>query len=226
LTLPDVTLVHRGLLPAVTGRNGAAELLAAPRVLDHAHEGGKGAVTVIGVKYVTARGLAERAVNAIARPLGRRLPASRTGSMFLPGAGQADFEGLAIETARKLHFDVPEPAITRLAARYSEAAAEIVRMMAEEASLRSPLSLTVPTVGAEVVHVIRHEMAVHLSDIVMRRTGLGAREHPGAEALAACAGIAAAELNWTAARQADEIAAVDRLFQIASSSASVAVSKR
>jgi glycerol-3-phosphate dehydrogenase len=214
LKTSDVRLVHRGLLPAVTGRDGAADLMATPLVLDHAREGADGAISVIGVKYVSARTVAERAVDAIARRLGKRLPRSRTASTVLPGAGVVDHEGLAIETARKLHFDVPLATLTHLSSRYSEAAADIVRLMVERGELRAPVSSGAPTVGAEVVHVIRHEMAIRLADIVVRRTGLGAAGHPGTEAVAACARIAAGELGWTAAQEAAEIAAVDRVYEV------------
>jgi glycerol-3-phosphate dehydrogenase len=210
----DVRLVHRGLLPAGIGRDGAADLMAKPLVLDHAGEGAEGAITVIGVKYVTARSVAERAVDAIARRLAKRLPPSRTASTVLPGAGVADHEGLAIETARKLHFDVPLATLTHLSSRYSEAAADIVRLMVERSDLRVPVSAGAATVGAEIVHVIRHEMAVHLDDIIVRRTGLGAAGHPGAEAVDACARIAAGELGWSSAQEASEIAAVDRVYEI------------
>jgi glycerol-3-phosphate dehydrogenase len=132
----------------------------------------------------------------------------------LPGGGVADHEGLAIETARKLHFDVPLATLTHLSSRYSEAAADIVRLMVERDDLRAPVSASAPTVGAEIVHVIRHEMGIRLADIVVRRTGLGAAGHPGADAVAACARIAAGELGWTAAQEAAEIAGVDRVYEI------------
>ena len=210
----DVKLVHRGLLPAVTGRDGAVDLMVTPLILDHAAEGAAGAITVIGVKYVSARGVAARAVDAVVRRLGRRAPPSRTASTVLPGGGVADHEGLAIETARKLHFDVPLATLTHLSSRYSEAAADIVRLMVERDDLRTHVSADAPTVGAEIVHVIRHEMAIRLADIVVRRTGLGAAGHPGAEAVAACARIAAGELGWSSAQEAAEIAAVDRVYEI------------
>jgi glycerol-3-phosphate dehydrogenase len=56
---------------------------------------------------------------------------------------------------------------------------------------------------------------VRLSDIVIRRTGLGSSGRPPAAALAASARIAAAELGWDTARAAEEIAAVDRVYEIA-----------
>ena len=59
LTRDDVTLVHRGIVPAVEGPQGAPTLLSTPIVYDHAADRAAGAMTVIGVKYTTARRVAQ-----------------------------------------------------------------------------------------------------------------------------------------------------------------------
>jgi glycerol-3-phosphate dehydrogenase len=215
LTPADVTLVHRGVVPAAPGGGGALTLLDAPQIFDHAADNAPGAISLVGVKYVLARSAAERAVDAAASRLGRRIAASRTAVTPLTGAGIADHEGRVIETARKLRFEIATATIRHLAELYAERAADIVRLMASRDDLRDPVAGGVETVGAEVVHVIREEMALHLTDIVIRRTGLGAAGHPGAAAVARCARLAATELNWTPAQEAEEIAAVDRAYAIA-----------
>jgi len=73
LTQEDVRLVHRGLVPAVKGRNGAPELRMMPEVYDHAAEGAPGAFSIAGAKYSSARGVAERTTNMVARRLGKRV---------------------------------------------------------------------------------------------------------------------------------------------------------
>ena len=71
----DIALVHRGLVP---GRGGDA-LWTRSRIFDHeAEDGVAGLVTMLGVKYTTARGLAEKAVDLGFRRLGRRAPPCRT----------------------------------------------------------------------------------------------------------------------------------------------------
>jgi glycerol-3-phosphate dehydrogenase len=60
--------------------------------------------------------------------------------------------------------------------------------------------------------VIRTEMALRLSDIVVRRTALGAAGHPGADALRACGAIAAEELEWDDARVRSEVEEVERFY--------------
>ena len=53
LSADDVTLVHRGVVPAVL-RHGRPDLKPSPEIIDH----GNGAVTVVGVKFTSARGVA------------------------------------------------------------------------------------------------------------------------------------------------------------------------
>lgn len=214
LARADVTLIHRGIVPAVAGRGGAPELKPSAEILDHARDGAEGLITVVGIKYTTARRLAERTSRTIAKRLGRHLPASRTAVTALPGAGIADHEALAIETARTLRLDVPLPVIRHLIRLYAETAADIIRVMHDRADLRAPVSAGVDTLGAEVVHVIRHEMSMRLTDIVVRRTGMGSAGAPPRDAVEGCARIAAAELGWDDARVRDEIATVTGFYEI------------
>ena len=60
-------------------------------------------------------------------------------------------------------------------------------------------------IRAEVIHAVREEMAVKMTDVVFRRTELGLFGHPGEEALADCAGLIAAETGWSASRVESEI---------------------
>lgn len=209
----EVRLVHRGVVPAVRGRDGVPELKPRAEILDHARDGAPGAMTVVGVKYTTARGVAERAVDVAGHLLGRRLPRSQTERTTLPGAGIADHVALAIEAARDADVDLPPPALRHLTALYAEAVPAIVRLIAERPGLAAPIAGGTPTLGAEVVHVIRHEMALRLADVVLRRTALGSAGPPPPAALAAAARLAAGELGWDAARLADEIARVERVYR-------------
>jgi glycerol-3-phosphate dehydrogenase len=213
LTRDEVLLVHRGIVPAERGRGGRADLLAAPRILDHHRHGAPGAMTVIGVKYTTARGVAARAVRTAARRLRAGVRASPSDREPLSGAGIADHEALAIETARAVGLELAPPIIRRLTDIYGDRCAQIVRIMAEQSDWRMPLVSGHTAIGAEVIYVIRHEMACTLADIVIRRTELGAGGHPGAGLVESAARIAGDELEWDADRRSREIAAVDEFYQ-------------
>lgn len=210
LTSADVTLVHRGLVPAVV-RGGRPDLKPSPEIIDH----GNGSITVIGVKFTTARAVAERAARVVARRLGRRLPTSRTAITALPGAAIADHEALAIETGRGLHIEVPLPVVRHLIRLYAEGAADIIHLTHDRPDLQDSLAAGTETLRAEVVHVIRHEMALRLSDIVVRRTGLGSAGAPPPEALRVAAEIAATELGWDDERKAQEVTEVRRFYELA-----------
>jgi glycerol-3-phosphate dehydrogenase len=209
LSPADVTLVHRAVVPAATA-GGKTDLKPSAEIIDH----GNGAVTVVGVKFTTARAVAERAINAIGRRLRRRLPPSRTASTALPGAAIADHEALAIETARALGLDVPLPMIRHLIALYAEGAAGVIRLVHERPELREPLAAGTETIQAEVVYTIRHEMAVRLTDVVIRRTGLGSGGEPTADAIRRAARVAQSELGWDEDRTSEEIAEVTRFYAV------------
>jgi glycerol-3-phosphate dehydrogenase len=214
LTPADVKLVHRGVVPAVKGRNGVPELRMTPAIYDHGSEGAEGAFTIVGAKYSSARGVAEQLTGMVARRLGKRVRPSRTATTMLPGAGIADHEALAIETGRALDLELPIATIRHLIARYAERAADIITLMRERPESGETLTPTEPTLRAEVLYVIQHEMAVRLGDIVLRRTGFGAAGYPGQEALHECARIAAAELGWDSERTAEEVSSVERFYSI------------
>ncbi|MGH9408121.1 MAG: FAD-dependent oxidoreductase, partial [Vicinamibacterales bacterium] len=203
----NVTLVHRGVVPA-RGTDGRAELLGAPFILDHAREGAAGAMTVIGVKFTTARGVASHAAAAAARALGGRSRSGNTERAVLPGAGIADHEALAIETARAAEIELAAPIIRRLIDVYGDRCAPIIRLMGERSVWRMPLAPEQLAVGAEVIYAIREEMALTLVDVVVRRTELGAMAHPSDAVVAGAAGIAADELGWDAERRGREVAQV------------------
>jgi glycerol-3-phosphate dehydrogenase len=212
LTAADVTLVHRGIVPAARGRDGRAVLLGAAQILDHDAAGAAGAMTVIGVKYTTARGVGTRVADAAIRRLGRTVRGRHGRLEALPGAGIADHEALAIETARATGLEVAPPIVRHLTALYGDRCAAIVRLMAERTDWRMPLVAGRPHVGAEVIHAVRDEMARTLADIVIRRMELGAMEYPGPAIVDAAAAIAADELHWDAARRVREVNAVTAFY--------------
>ena len=93
----SLALVHEGLVP---GHGGAAGLSTRPRLHDHeAEDGIAGFATLQGVKYTTARAVAERAVDLVARRLGRPAVPSRTDRTLLPRA--RPLEGTLDERTRE-----------------------------------------------------------------------------------------------------------------------------
>ena len=135
----DVALVHRGLVP---GRGGAAGLATRHALLDHAAlDGVRGLVSVQGVKYTTARGVAEETLDLVLRRLGRPPVPSRTRS-------------LPLEHARPLEGS--------LAARARAAARDEMAVTLADAVLRRLDLGTVGPAAPEDVDVVEGAMAEEL----------------------------------------------------------------
>jgi glycerol-3-phosphate dehydrogenase len=86
----EVTLVHRGIVPGSVRADGRLTLRSHSRIVDHEGDGISRLISVVGVKYTTARAVAERAVNMVGGKLARRLPPCRTAEVVLPTAGSDD----------------------------------------------------------------------------------------------------------------------------------------
>ncbi|RMF65662.1 MAG: hypothetical protein D6743_07665, partial [Calditrichaeota bacterium] len=81
-------------------------------------------------------------------------------------------------------------------------------------ALGEPITAETRVLRAEVVHAVREEMAVKLSDVVRRRTELGSGEHPGKAALHECAALMAEELGWSKERMRDEIRETGEIYNV------------
>src|SRR5262249_28680739 len=90
LTLKDVSLVHRGVVPAATRSGGSVALEGKDRIHDHATTGTEGLVSVAGTKYTTARAVAEGITDTLQWKLGQTVSPSRTATVPLPGGDVGD----------------------------------------------------------------------------------------------------------------------------------------
>ena len=210
LTRADVTLVHRGLVPAAVRPDGTASLEAHERIRDHAGDGVEGLVSVAGTKYTTARAVAERVTDQLLKKLQRPAAPCQTRSP-LPGGTPGDpLETIA--AARREH-DASLPSVPHLVAAYGSRYGQIAALAAERPEWRAKVSDASPVIGAQIVWAVRHEMAITLGDAVIRRTPLGALGYPGDAAVDRAAAIAGAELGWSADRTRSEIDALRKFYE-------------
>jgi glycerol-3-phosphate dehydrogenase len=214
----DVRLVHAGLTPAAI-RNGRAELLSEHRVIDHRHHrsdgsrGLAGLVSLVGVKYTTARWAAERAVDTVVDQLGRAAQPCRTARLPLPHGAIADVQGRLAEARRELHVELDDRHADHLAGWYGTEAPEVLRYLTHTGQFE-PIASTSPVISGEIAYAVDHAGALRLSDAVFRRTPLGAAGHPGADALERAAAVMAQKLGWTPDRAAEEIRDVEKRYEV------------
>jgi len=182
-TAADIRLVHHGLVPAVV-RNGRATLLGEPLILRHATRGVPGLLSLVGVKYTTARSAAARAVAAVFEELGRPRVRCRTADVPLPHAGIADAEGRLIETMRELVIDLDRDILEHLVGWYNTEATDVLRFAVHRQWL-DRLTEGSPILAAEIAYAAEHAQAVRLEDAIYRRTPLAAAGKPSQEVMRA-----------------------------------------
>jgi glycerol-3-phosphate dehydrogenase len=208
LTAADVTLVHRGIVPAVVHPDGSTtlegrELILEPRSVT-------GLLSVVGTKYTTARGVAERVVDHVMSALGRPPVSCRTASVPLPGGDIANPVAAVSEARRRYDRHFPSDTIPYLIAAYGSQHEEILEFSMQRPEWRSRVDERSPVVGGQLAWAARHEMVVTLADAVRRRTSLGSMGDPGETTIARAANLLAEELGWSEDRVRAEIQGLSR----------------
>lgn len=201
LSRSDVRLVHRGLLPMVSGTpNGGGVTLAKSYQLDDAVDG---LLSVVGVKYTTARDVAEKAVDRALALIGKAFVRSRSVETPVFGGDIESFD----DFLRSAEGDVPADVLRHLVYSYGTRYPELLRGDCERISDASPV------VASELRHAVREEMALDLASVVLRRTELGSAGHPGRPTLEACAAIVQSELGWSDDRKLRELESMETFYR-------------
>ncbi|MBI2440469.1 MAG: glycerol-3-phosphate dehydrogenase/oxidase [Lentisphaerae bacterium] len=212
LQLADIAFVQAGLLPAKdedVAPGAEPRLLNHFQIIDHARADGIGGLmTVLGVKYTTARDVAQRTMQRVAAKLGRAASQTPAERPPLPGGDFADLDQLIAEAAAT---GMPRERAKRLVYNYGAGYSAVLQLGGAEKSLLAPVSAKAEVIGAEIVHAVRHEMAVTLADVALRRTELGSAGAPDDLALRNTAALIAQELLWNEARAHKEIEEVKGL---------------
>src|SRR5271170_7041410 len=128
-----------------------------------------GLISIMGGKWTTHRAMAEDTIDAVQKYLGGSLTPSRTPHYRLSGS-----EGYDASYSRRLasQFHLSEVTARHLAEKFGTAASDVLAPAQQNPRLLSRIVPDSPSILAEVVYSIRHEMAVTIEDILARRIGL------------------------------------------------------
>jgi glycerol-3-phosphate dehydrogenase len=125
----------------------------------------------------------------------------------LAGGEIQDFAALGAAAQRELGGTVSAPTLKAWLRNYGtdyKALAQLSTRPGQTVRIGNSDTLT-----AEVTHAVQNEMALKLSDVILRRTNLGSGAHPGSEALADAAAVMQPLLAWTDAKRREELAATE-----------------
>ena len=203
LTHEDIQGVYAGLRPLLQGESDATSQLSR----EHAVVTPVAGLTMIGGgKYTTYRVMAKDAVDAALHSLGPAAPSSVTDRIPLVGA-----EGFpALWNARQRLADASGLHVARvehLLRRYGTLVHELLRLVEEEPELGKPLEGAPDYLAVEVRYGASHEGALHLDDLLARRTRISIETFDrGVSAAPEVAQIVAPVLGWSGDDVAREVA--------------------
>ena len=172
LTESDVIGLYAGLRPLVDTEGLSESEISREHTVRNALPG---LVTIAGGKYTTYRVMAEDAVDACSEDLfpGRPdlLPASSTRTVPLIGAAEPE-DVLRDAAAHPAAAHVDREHLDRLAHRYGALLPELLDVVAADPALANEVPGGAGTLAVEIVHAASHEGALHIDDVLTRRTRL------------------------------------------------------
>lgn len=209
----DVLYTYGGLRPLVEDQT--KEVYKSSRkyeIYDNEKDGLKGLITVEGGKYTTSRSLAENVVRMVVRKLELGSYKSKTAKKYLAGSEIKNINSF-IGSAIFENEDFPDTTMEYLARVYGTEYTDVLKIARHQPEFAVPINPD-GEILAQVVFAIREEMARTLTDILLRRTGIGTLGHPGKEMLQKVTEIAAKELNWDKARMDQEWMAAEKVLTV------------
>ncbi|MGH3918069.1 MAG: glycerol-3-phosphate dehydrogenase/oxidase [Pseudonocardiaceae bacterium] len=199
LNSDDIEGVYAGLRPLLAGESEETSRLSREHAVARV---APGLVAIAGGKYTTYRVMAADAVDAAAPDLPGRVASSITDKVPLLGAdgyhaliNQAD----ALAARHGLH----PYRLRHLLDRYGSAVHHVLALATDRRDLLAPVPEAPDYLQVEVVHAASHEGALHLEDVLTRRTRIAIEyPHRGAACAADVADLMGEVLSWdTAARR-------------------------
>jgi glycerol-3-phosphate dehydrogenase len=205
LTPADVIAVYAGLRPLVvpSESNGSKPTTKISRehVVDVPVPG---LASIAGGKFTTYRLMARDVVDAAVADFGHEVPASVTDRVPLLGAdGLAAVQPAAGRLAED--YGVTRATVEHLLGRYGTLTEEVLDLTRADPGLARPLAQGHPYLRAEVTYAVTHENALHVDDVLMRRTRLFIESaDSGTEVAADVSSIMGRLLGWNRRKRAAE----------------------
>ena len=193
LTTDDVVGVYVGLRPLLAGDSEKTSKLSREHAVTCSTSG---LVSIAGGKYTTYRVMAADTIDAVGVDQGLDLPKSSTAQV--PLIGSERYLQLRAQISEIAEMSGVLPAtVEHLLSRQGDRIYEVLDLIEEDVSLAELIDPHLPYVLAEVVHAVRFEAALHLEDVLTRRTRLSI-ESPdrGTNSALRVAELMARELNW------------------------------
>ena len=162
LSLEDVRHVTWGFLP-VNKADANKEYVNLTRdgvVIDHQKKNGlSGLISVLGVKYTTARVVAEQAMDLAVNKLGIKTKKCQTHMTQVTGGKIEDFRAFLRKAQLKVPRGINERFTEHLVYTYGSEYEKLMEYVLRQRDLARRIDPPLPVTVAEVDHAVHHEMA-------------------------------------------------------------------
>jgi glycerol-3-phosphate dehydrogenase len=206
ISAADIEGVYAGLRPLLSGEDEETSALSREHAVV---EPMLGLMVVAGGKYTTYRVMAADVIDRAVRRVtanGATAPESNTDKLPLLGA-----DGFPLMWTNRADIarrrGVTVGLLEHLLERYGSLTSEVLDLVDKEPALGKALAGAPEYLAAEVVYACTHEGALHLEDVLTRRTRISIETtHRGTETAAAAAALMAEALGWDESTRDREIA--------------------
>lgn len=211
LSASEVTFANCGLVPfGDTATSNELSFGKESRITDHRRaDGTQGLVSLVGIRFTTARADAARALDLLLQQHPHPPPAPATDHLPLPGGNIEDFAAFEAHAQSHRPTMLSPATLTGLLRNHGSRYLEVIGTLQEDEENASLVPGTNTTL-AEIGFAMEHEMAVRLEDVVLRRTDIAGGAHPGSDAIELVAATMARRLDWSRQRMEEELAATYR----------------
>ena len=198
----DIEGVYAGLRPLLAGESEQTSKLSRTHAVARV---APGLIAIAGGKYTTYRVMGADAVQACAEDLPGRINPSCTEDVPLLGAD--GYQALVNQADRlAAQHGVHPYRIRHLLDRYGSQIHDVLAPAAADRALLQPIPGAGDYLQAEALYAVTHEGALHLEDVLARRTRISIEyAHRGTESMQRVADIMAPVLGWTEAQTAREV---------------------
>jgi glycerol-3-phosphate dehydrogenase len=182
------------------------------KVYDNAIDGIKGMITVEGGKFTTSRNLAMEVLKMVSKKLKKPLLDSVTKNFYLSGCAIKDMNQFMLSQHLK-YADFSRQTIEYVSRNYGTDSEVVFKIAWDDPRFAEVISHD-GEILAEIVYAIKYENAKTLTDIMLRRTGIGTLGNPGKAVIEKISNIAAEMLHWDKRRIQEENALVKRVYEL------------
>jgi glycerol-3-phosphate dehydrogenase len=218
ITRQDVIFQYGGLRPIVEKETSVeVEVYDASRkyeIYDHEEDDHiKGFVTAIGGKYTTSRNMARQLVDMILKKLRKEMVPCQTHTTPLYGGEMGRYASFVQRALKKKPAGLDDEVIENLCRNYGSRWLDVVASAGKKKHFFR-ICGQFPDIEAQILHAVRDEMAVHLGDVLFRRTGLCTLGNPGLDTIEKVADTMSSELKWKKNKKNEEIEKVLDSFTV------------